>query len=306
MKRYTGRSWFTARRERASEMIKLFTDTAANLPAEIISKYDIGVIPLQFTVNGVPVSYDGFNGKAFYDGMRRGDVVRTSMINTVTYMNHFRPVLERENDVLYVGMSGGISSTAASAAVAARELSAEFPENRIVTIDTLAASLGEGLQVIDAAVMINDGLPLDDIADALYEKRDRMCQYFTVDDLRYLVRGGRLTGPGASLVAKAGAVLKIKPVLVGDDAGRIIVKERKIGRNNSLRSLADNYDRLVSDRRGPVGIAHADDPVGAQILIDALRDRGCESDIMTVVYEPVTGSYVGPGAVALFFPGIFK
>ena len=287
-------------------MIRLFTDTAANLPLEIIKKYDITVIPFQFTVNGIPLVGDFFDGKAFYDGMRHGDVVRTSMINTVTYMNYFRGALDQGNDVLYVGMSGGISSTAGSATVAARELSAEYPERLVASIDTFAASLGEGLQVIDAAQMIESGKPFNEIVNSLYEKRDKMCQYFTVDDLKYLVRGGRLTGPGASLVAKAGSVLKIKPVLVGDETGHIIVRERKIGRNNSLMCLADNYDRLVSDRRGPVGIAHADDPVGAQILTDALRKRGCESEIMTVVYEPVTGSYVGPGAIALFFPGMFK
>ena len=286
-------------------MTKLYTDTSANLPLALLREYDIAVIPFSYTVNGVAEDYSeetDFDGKAFYDAMRRGAEVKTSMVNPATAAAFFERALAQGDDVLYVGMSGGISGTAHAAAMAVQELQEEFPERKIAAIDTYAASLGEGLLVIEAARMLENGAPFSLIVEQISRRRHTMCQYFTVDDLAYLERGGRVSKAAAIV----GTVLKIKPLLRGDDEGKIVQCGKTRGRKQSLTALADFYEKLVADKSEEIGIAHADDAAGAQFLLDALRQRGFTGECLTVCYEPVTGSHVGPGTVALFFQGIHR
>ena len=286
-------------------MTKLYTDTSANLPLALLREYDIAVIPFSYTVNGVAEDYNeetDFDGKAFYDAMRRGAEVKTSMVNPATAAAFFERALAQGDDVLYVGMSGGISGTAHAAAMAVQELQEEFPERKIAAIDTYAASLGEGLLVIEAARMLENGAPFSLIVEQISRRRHTMCQYFTVDDLAYLERGGRVSKAAAIV----GTVLKIKPLLRGDDEGKIVQCGKTRGRKQSLTALADFYEKLVADKSEEIGIAHADDAAGAQFLLDALRQRGFTGECLTVCYEPVTGSHVGPGTVALFFYGTEK
>lgn len=286
-------------------MTKLYTDTSANLPLALLREYDIAVIPFSYTVNGVAEDYSeetDFDGKAFYDAMRRGAEVKTSMVNPATAAAFFERALAQGDDVLYVGMSGGISGTAHAAAMAVQELQEEFPERKIAAIDTYAASLGEGLLVLEAARMLENGAPFSLIVEQISRRRHTMCQYFTVDDLAYLERGGRVSKAAAIV----GTVLKIKPLLRGDDEGKIVQCGKTRGRKQSLTALADFYEKLVADKSEEIGIAHADDAAGAQFLLDALRQRGFTGECLTVCYEPVTGSHVGPGTVALFFQGIHR
>ena len=196
-------------------MTKLYTDTSANLPLALLREYDIAVIPFSYTVNGVAEDYNeetDFDGKAFYDAMRRGAEVKTSMVNPATAAAFFERALAQGDDVLYVGMSGGISGTAHAAALAAEELREKYPHAKIMTIDTYAASLGEGLQVLEAAELLRAGRSFEEVGDRILARRPHMCQFFTVDDLNYLKRGGRISG-AAALV---GSVLGIKPILRGD------------------------------------------------------------------------------------------
>ncbi len=278
-------------------MIKIYTDTSANLPPELIERHGLEVIPFSYSVNGIEKTERIFDGRHFYDAMRAGARVKTSMINIACFTDEFRAQLDAGNDVIYVGMSGGISGTANAAAVAVEELRTEFPERRIAAIDTLAASLGEGLQAIRAAQLRESGESFERIVACICAERHAMRQFFTVDDLEYLKRGGRLSRAATVI----GTVLKIKPVLMGDEAGRIVVCGKVRGRRQSLLALADRYDELVGDRGARIGIAHADDEEGAEFLLGELRRRGCSGNCLTVCYEPVTGSHVGPGTVALFF-----
>ena len=283
-------------------MTRLFTDTSANLSAEAIEKYDLNLLHFSYTINGVEVEQDArkdFDGKAFYDAMRNGAVVSTAMIGLGSFLDAFRAVLEAGDDVLYLSMSGGISGTCHAATLAARELRTEYPERQIVVIDTYAASLGEGLLVLEAAEMLERGAPLTEVAEKIAEQRNRMCQYFTVDDLEYLKRGGRI-GRVASVV---GTAFKIKPLLTGNAEGKIVMCGKSRGRKQSLVALADYYDKRVVDRSATIGIADADAADGAAFLLEELRSRGFTGECVTACYEPVTGSHVGPGTVALFFPG---
>ena len=262
-------------------MIQIFTDTSANLPAAYIQKYSLRVIPLTYFVDGVEAHQDpavDFDGKAYYDAMRSGTPVSTAMINLAAFLEPLHAALAAGDDVIYIG-------TAHAAAMAVQELQEEFPERKIAAIDTYAASLGEGLLVIEAARMLENGAPFSLIVEQISRRRHTMCQYFTVDDLAYLERGGRVSKAAAIV----GTVLKIKPLLRGDDEGKIVLCGKTRGRKSE-----------------EIGIAHADDAAGAQFLLDALRQRGFTGECLTVCYEPVTGSHVGPGTVALFFQGIHR
>ena len=150
--------------------------------------------------------------------------------------------------------------------------------------------------------MLESGASFDEIVEKISQRRHEMCQYFTVDDLTYLERGGRVSKAAAIV----GTVLKIKPLLRGDEEGKIVLCGKTRGRKQSLTSLADFYEKLVTNKTEEIGIAHADDAAGAQFLLDALRQRGFTGECLTVCYEPVTGSHVGPGTVALFFQGIHR
>ena len=286
-------------------MIKLFTDTSANLPVSIIREYGIEVVPFSYTVNGKEVPYSAdtdFNGRAFYEAMRAGAEVKTSMINVSDFMAAFEQWIAKGDAVIYVGMSGGISGTAHSAKLAAEELLEKYPAAKIAAIDTYAASLGEGFLVIETAKMIERGDPFLKIVKKIELLRKNMCQFFTVDDLAYLRKGGRISGAAAVV----GTILNIKPILRGDENGKIVLCGKIRGFNKSMEALANKYDELVFDKTADVGIAHADNPEGAQRLEDILRAKGFSGELLKVVYEPVTGSHVGPGTIALFFMGEHK
>ena len=284
-------------------MVKLFTDTSANLPETLAASLGISVIPFSYTVDGTPAAQDApFDGKKFYDAMRAGADVKTSMINIVNLMEPMRAALEQGDDVLYIGMSGGISGTANAAAIAARELQTEFPARKIAAIDTYAASLGEGLQVLQARKLLDAGMRFEEVVETISADRHTMCQYFTVDDLEYLRRGGRIK----RVAAVVGTVLKIKPILMGDEEGRIVLCGKARGSRGAIDALAKHYEKLVKDKTAGIGIAHADNEEGAAALLQKLRELGLTGDCLTMCYEPVTGSHVGPGTIALFFPGIHK
>ena len=286
-------------------MIKLFTDTSANLAVSITKEYDIEVVPFSYTVNGKEVPYSAdtdFNGRALYEAMRAGAEVKTSMINVSDFIAAFEQWIAKGDAVIYVGMSGGISGTAHSAKLAAEELLEKYPAAKIAAIDTYAASLGEGFLVIETAKMIERGDPFLKIVKKIELLRKNMCQFFTVDDLAYLRKGGRISGAAAVV----GTVLNIKPILRGDENGKIVLCGKIRGFNKSMEALANKYDELVFDKTADVGIAHADNPEGAQRLEDILRAKGFSGELLKVVYEPVTGSHVGPGTIALFFMGEHK
>ena len=286
-------------------MIKLFTDTSANLAVSITKEYDIEVVPFSYTVNGKEVPYSAdtdFNGRALYEAMRAGAEVKTSMINVSDFIAAFEQWIAKGDAVIYVGMSGGISGTAHSAKLAAEELLEKYPAAKIAAIDTYAASLGEGFLVIETAKMIERGDPFLKIVKKIELLRKNMCQFFTVDDLAYLRKGGRISGAAAVV----GTILNIKPILRGDENGKIVLCGKIRGFNKSMEALANKYDELVFDKTADVGIAHADNPEGAQRLEDILRTKGFSGELLKVVYEPVTGSHVGPGTIALFFMGEHK
>ena len=284
-------------------MFKVITDTSANLDQQWLIENDVPVIPFHYYVGGKDntcTNTRGFDGAAFYSAMRAGEKVTTSQITPQAYLDTFRPILEAGQDILFVSMSSGISGSYSQSQFATRELKEDFPERTIHTVDTYGASLGEGLLVVKAVECRDQGVSLEDTYQLLQKLRHSMCQVFTVDDLKYLRNTGRLS----NMAALVGMVLNIKPLLKGDTEGRIVSFAKVRGRKKAIIGLAEQYDKYVRDAdQQMIGIAHADCQEDVDYLISLLRQKHPPKEIMTVMYEPVTGSHVGPGTVALFFFG---
>lgn len=286
-------------------MVKLFTDTSANLPLKLIQKYGITVVPFSYTINNKEPGYNEnteFDGKAFYNAMRDGAKVNTSMIGVGKFVECFEKSLNDGDDIMYIGMSGGISGAAHSAALAVSELRDKYPARRICAIDTYAASLGEGMLVLKAAGMAEQGSGFDDIEQHILQLRHNMSQFFTVGDLEYLKKGGRIS----RAVALIGGMLNIKPILRGDRRGQIVLCDKVRGEKRARAALVAKYSEMVLDKSADIGIAHADNEQGADELIRLLRQSGFTGESLTVCYEPVTGAHVGPDSIALFFYGTGK
>ena len=276
------------------------TDTSANLPTAELQWHQLYLLPFSYIVNDVEhqcLDLTAFDGDAYYE-MLRHTPASTSMISMDQYRQLWEPLLQEGRDILHVGMSSGISGAYQSAVMAARELRKEYPQRRLVVFDTRAASLGEGIQVLHAATCREAGYTLDETVRELTELRPRIRQVFTVDDLMHLRRGGRVSAVSAAV----GTALRIKPLLKGDEAGRIVVFNKVQGRKRSVRALADSFAanaELLG--RWPIGIAHAGCRDEALALATMLRESDPKARIIVVDYEPVTGSHVGPGALAMFY-----
>lgn len=284
-------------------MFAIITDTSANLDRKWLEAHNVLAIPFHYMVKGQDctcLDTESFDGAAFYNAMRAGEKVTTSQITPQAYHDTMRPVLEQGQDILYISMSSGISGSYSQAELAARELREEFPDRKIYTVDTLGASLGEGLLVVKAVECRDRGEDLEKIYAMLMKLRHSMCQVFTVDDLKYLRNTGRLS----NVAAIVGMVLNIKPLLKGNTEGKIVSFAKIRGRRRAIQGIAEQYDKLVRNAdQQTIGIAHADCQEDVDYLISLLRANHPPKDILTVMYEPVTGSHVGPGTLALFFLG---
>ena len=276
------------------------TDTTSNLASIILKKYNLTIIPLTYIVDGVEeqcTDLSSFDGDSFYKKIRQSDV-KTSAININQYINAWKPVLDRGEDILHLSISSGISSAYSAGCMAAEQLKSEYPDRKIYVFDTLAASLGEGLQVIYAAKLKESGKNIHEVLSALLIKRDKTVQIFSVDDLNFLKKGGRIS----AFAAKIGTVLHVKPVLTSNYCGEIVMDRKVRGRKLALEALAEsfakNFDRNSQD---PVGIAYAGCEKDANFLVSLLKKIAPHAEFLLSQYEPVTGSHVGPGTVALFY-----
>ena len=281
----------------------VFTDTSANLLNRDVKACGLHVLPLSYYIDGVEntcLDTDSFDAEGYYAAIKSGVQVTTSQISPQMFIDAFTPELEKGQDIIFVSMAAGISGSCSSAGIAANQLREDFPGRRIEIIDTKAASLGEGLLALKAAELRDAGTGIEEAAEILNNMVKCMCQIFTVDDLMHLRRGGRLS----NLSAIVGTVLHIKPLLKGSSEGKIVAFAKIRGRKRSIEAIAERYDRLVKDpEKQVVGIAHAACRGDAEYLISLIKKNRAPKDIMLVDYEPVTGSHVGPGALALFFLG---
>ncbi len=281
----------------------VLTDTSGNLPKRLTDENNIGVIPFTYTVNGedrVCLDIEAFNGADFYRDMKAGQIVTTTQISPQQYADFFEPYLREGKDVIFVSMSSGISGSYNSANIAADMLRERYPDRRVCPIDTRGAALGEGLVALRAAECRDRGMSFAETVEAMERLSTRMCNVFTVDDLMFLRRGGRLS----NLSAIVGTVLNIKPLLKGDEEGKIVAFAKLRGRKRSIEALAEKYETLaVAPETQTIGVVNAACHEDAARLIELLKRKCPPKEIINVDYEPVTGCHVGPGALALFFEG---
>ena len=281
---------------------RIVTDTSANLPTPLVRQEQIQVIPLSYHIDGQEytcLDTEKFDPQTYYDRMKRGEKITTSQINPQKYTEYTEPILKAGEDILFIGMSSGISGSLASGAIAREQLLEDYPDRTIRIVDSLGASMGEGLLVLRAIECRKQGMSLDETADLLIKEREKVCQIFTVDDLHHLRRGGRLSNAAAIV----GTLLHIKPVLKGNEAGQIVSVEKHRGRKAVIARLAERYAQLaVAPKDHVTAISHCACPEDAEKMAQLLRENGA-GEILIVPHEPVTGSYLGPGALALYFIG---
>jgi DegV family protein with EDD domain len=282
----------------------IFTDATADLPAEERLKYDIQVIPMYFKLSGQETLYEaGWPEErihAFYDRLRGGEAVSTSQITPANYEEFFTPWLEKGRDILYVCFSSGLSGSFQSAGVAAPLLMERFPGRKVVVCDTLGATFGEGLAVLQAARNREQGLSIEDNARWVEGHVLNNVHWFTVDDLMFLKRGGRISAATAIL----GTTLQIKPVMHVDDEGHLVPVEKAQGRRTSLKAIVRKMrESGVGLESQTVYIGHGDAKDDAEFLAGIIRKTAEVRDIHIGMISPVVGAHSGPGTIALFFVG---
>jgi DegV family protein with EDD domain len=280
----------------------IFTDTGCDLSPAHLERADIGYECLTFRFDGEQKEYKNgeMDSKAFYDKMREGGVAKTAAINKETFAIAFRKILDAGKDILYVGFSSGLSTTYNSARLAALELKEEYPDAKIRLVDTLAASAGQGLLVDLVAEKKRSGADIDTCAAYLEDIRLNMCHWFTVDDLVYLKRGGRVSATAAFF----GNALGIKPVMHVDNEGHLVPVLKVRGRRTAIGAMADKLAESALDlENGKVYISHSDCLADAEYLASVLDEKyGVHVDLITDV-GAVIGAHSGPGTLALFFLG---
>ena len=281
----------------------VFTDTSANLQNSQVAEHNIKIIPFSYYIDGVEhtcIDTESFNAYDYYGKIKEGVKVTTSQVTPQRFIDYFETELKAGHDIIFVSMSSGISGSCSSARIAANQLREDYPERKIEIVDTLSASLGEGLFAVMAARCRDKGMEIEETAQYLRSRVPNMRQIFTVDDLMHLRRGGRLS----NLSAIVGTVLHIKPLLKGNSEGKIVAFAKVRGRKKSIEALAEHYDaEVVEPENQLVCISHSACKEDAEKLAELLRRNRAPKDICIVDYEPVTGSHVGPGALALFFFG---
>ena len=282
----------------------LLTDSSADLSAELVRDLDIQVLPLSFTIHNknyynYPDNRD-MNPHEFYIRLRHGEVATTSAMNVAQYTEVMEPFLQQGLDVLILAFSSGLSSTYQSSRLAAEELMEKYPQRKIFTVDTLCASMGQGLLVYLAARKRQGGASIEEVRDWTETRKLSICHQFTVDDLHFLKRGGRISGATALM----GTMLNIKPVLHVDGTGRLVNIGKARGRQAALKALMDKMEQTAIDPHSQtVFISHGDCPEDAQTLAQMVRERFGVREIVINSIGPVIGAHSGPGTLALFYIG---
>jgi DegV family protein with EDD domain len=285
------------------EQFKIVTDSTADLPQEFLDLHNIGCLHLSYILDGVTYGRDKkLDCKEFYAMMRTGKMPTTSQVNPDEAKTAFYEFKKENKQILYLAFSSGLSGTYNSGAVAAKEVMEEDPECKIVVIDTLAASLGEGLLVYQAVQMRQEGKTLEETEAWIRQHILNLVHAFTVDDLFHLFRGGRVSKAAAIL----GTLASVKPQMHVDDEGHLVLVGKVRGRKKSLQGLVDYMDKHLGsyrDQNKVAFISHGDCQEDAEYVRDLVKDRfGIESFIINYV-GPTIGAHSGPGTLALFFFG---
>ncbi len=280
---------------------RIVTDTCCDFPEQMYGELNLDVVRLSVNYKGQTTDTYTENWlKDMFDGLRSGEVATTAAVNPTGWETVIEPILQGGEDVLVLAFSSGLSATYQSAVIAAEELSERYPDRKIKVVDTLCASLGQGLLVYYACQKRDAGFSLDDLTAWCEENKFRLCHWFTVDDLMYLKRGGRVS----AATALVGTMLKIKPVLHMDNEGHLINISKTRGRKASIEAIADKMGELgLPGENETVFICHGDCMDDAKYLESLVKERYGVKNVLIYYVGAVIGSHSGPGTLALFFLG---
>lgn len=282
----------------------IVTDIGCDLPLSYIQQQDkLLVLPMPYQLDGVPGMNkpgDENDAQAFYDKLRQGSVSTTSQVNVDAYYEAFKELTQQGEDVLCLTLSGGISGSVRSAYTALNMLTEENPDARVKVVDTLCASLGQGLMVDYVINQRAQGMDMDACAQWAEDNRQKIIHWFTVDDLNFLFRGGRVSRTSAMM----GSMLRIKPVMHVNEEGKLVLKEKVQGRKKALKTLADKAQAFAKPPTGQkVFISHGDCQEEAEYLKGLVVDSMEGAEVFISPVGRLIGSHSGPGTMAIFFMG---
>lgn len=280
----------------------ILTDSACDIKPETLKEWGVESLEMCFRFENEDRDYrnNEMDISKFYGRMKDGEIAKTAAINPDEFYNAFEAVLKQGKDVLYLGFSSGLSTTYNSSRIAAEELLEKYPDRKIINVDTLAASAGQGLLVYLAVKKKAQGATMEEIASYIDDIKLNTCLWFTVDDLVYLKRGGRVS----PAVAFVGTVLGIKPVLHVDNEGKLVSVAKARGRKAALNSLVEKYGELANtSEEGIIFISHANCIEEANVVKEQFETKyNAKVEIITDI-GPVIGAHAGPGTMAVFFMG---
>lgn len=282
----------------------IFTDSSSDLDEKMLKELGVKYCPLTFEMDGKTYAnwadWHEIAPDVFYDRLKNGATCKTSQVNAETFKDAWRPLVKKGKDILYLGFSSGLSGTVNAGAMAAKELMEEIPGSNIVAVDTLSASLGQGLLVWHVCQLKKKGKTLAEIVKWLELNKLHMVHWFTVDDLGTLKRGGRIS----SATALVGGMLNIKPVLHVDDEGHLVPVTKVRGRKKSLDKLVEEMQKTaINPEKQMVFISHGDSLKDAEYLRNQIKLKMGVKHFYINYVGPVIGSHSGPGTIALFFLG---
>lgn len=282
----------------------IMTDSSCDLPQELADQLGLEVLPLEVMADGKNYRnwLDGreIGFKEFYKLAREGKELKTSAVNTAAFEEKMEKLLKEGKDILYIGFSSGLSTTYNSGEAAARELREKYPDRKIYTVDTLAASLGQGMIIYYAAKKKEAGATIEEVRAFVENEKLHMCHWFTVDDLNYLKRGGRISAATAAV----GTMLSIKPVMHMDNEGHLVAVGKARGRKAALCQLLDTMGELGEVLEGQTTfICHSDCMDDAQYVASQMKERFGVAQVNINWIGPVIGAHTGPGTIGIFFWG---
>lgn len=283
---------------------KIITDSTCDLPSTVIKELDVHVIPMEYILDGVSHFQDledeGEKTASFYGSLREGKVSSTSMINTARFMGVFEPYLKAGQDILHVSFSSALSGSYNASRMAAEELKELYPERQILVLDSVAASIGQGLLVYHAVLKKRQGMSLEELYEWLEENKKKICHWFTVEDLMHLKRGGRIS----ALSANIGTALNIKPILSVNMEGKLVNLGKVMGRKKSLSELIVKMKSCAETAENQVVIiGHGDSLKDAEFLSTKLKNELHVKEVIMTQIGPIIGSHTGPGMIGLTFVG---
>ena len=282
----------------------IVTDSSCDLPASLADKMELSVLPLTVYVEGRQyINYldeREISFADFYKKLRTKCPTKTSAVNMNDFLAPMEEIVKSGKDLLYIGFSSGLSGTYNAGAAAAQEIAEKYPERKLMAVDSLCASLGQGLLVYHAWQQKQAGKSIEEVCKWVEDNRLKLCHWFTIDDLMFLKRGGRVSGA----TAVVGSMLSIKPVMHVDNEGHVIKVGTARGRKASIKALADEAGKRGIDLQDQIiFISHGDCEDEANYLGDIMRTRFNVKDVLVNYVGPVIGSHSGPGTIALFFLG---